>query len=117
MLTVAEPVPVPVLRLVTQGQVAETRVSGARAGRGDAAELRLPEVPTISRVHASFTFADGKWRITGLGRNGVMLNGRPLTGEHVLQDCDRIGWGSQPDAPASRVEIGWSRALAAHSRP
>ena len=51
-LTVAEPVSVPLLRLVTQGHVAETRISGARAGRGSAAELRLPEVPTVSRVHA-----------------------------------------------------------------
>jgi len=116
-LTVAEPVSVPLLRLVTQGHVAETRISGARAGRGSAAELRLPEVPTVSRVHASFTFADGKWRITGLGRNGVTLNGRPLEGEQVLHDCDRIGWGSQPDALVSRVEIGWSRALAARSQP
>jgi len=116
-LTVAEPVPVPLLRLVTQGHVAETRVSGARAGRGGGAELRLPEVPTVSRVHASFTFADGKWRITGLGRNGVTLNGRPLNGEQVLHDCDRIGWGSQPDALVSRVEIGWSRAMAARSQP
>lgn len=116
-LTAAEPVPVPLLRLVTRGQVAETRSSGARAGRGSAAELRLPEVPTVSRLHASFTFADGQWRITGLGRNGVTLNGKPLVGEQVIGDCDRIGWGSQPDAPVSRVEIGWSRALAAHSRP
>lgn len=114
-LTVAEKAPAPLLRLVTNGRIAETRSSGARAGRGSAAELGLPEVPTVSRVHASFAFADGHWRITGLGRNGVLVNGTPLAGEQVIRDADTIRWGSQPDAVASRVEIGWDQALP--SRP
>jgi FHA domain len=105
-LTIAERVPVPLLRLLTGGSVAETRSSGARAGRGTAAELRLPDEPTVSRVHAKFTFSDGQWWITSLGRNGVALNGSFLADEHALRDGDSIRWGSRPDAMASRVEIG-----------
>ncbi len=56
---------VPVLRLVTGDSVAQTQMTGARAGRGSV-ELALPNVPTISREHARFEFADGRWRVTNL---------------------------------------------------
>lgn len=105
-LTVTESASAPLLRLVTRGSIAETRVSGARAGRGDAVELVLPDEPTVSRVHAEFTFTAGQWRITGLGRNGVTLNGTPLIGPHVLSQGDSIRWGRRSDALVSRVEIG-----------
>ena len=95
---------VPALRLVTGSSVTETRMSGARAGRGPV-ELMLPDVPTVSREHARFTFADGRWRITNQGRNGLTLNGAKVTGEQPLSDGDTIRWGSNPDAPLSRVEI------------
>ena len=107
---------VPLLRLVTRGSVAETRISGARAGRGTDVELRLPEEPTVSRLHAELTFTDGRWHITNRGRNGVTLNGTPLTSEHVIRDGDSIGWGTQPGALVSRVEIGWDRALPSHGQ-
>jgi hypothetical protein len=98
---------VPVLRLVTGSSgssVAETTVSGARAGRGPV-ELALPHVPTVSREHARFTFSDGRWWITNLGRNGLTLNGAPVAGEQPLSDGDAIRWGTRPDALLSRVEI------------
>jgi hypothetical protein len=97
--------PVPVLRLVTGDSVAETVMSGARAGRG-AVELVLPDVPTVSRVHATFTFSDGRWWITNQGRNGLTLNGAPVAGEQPLSDGDTIRWGARPDALLSEVEIG-----------
>ena len=96
--------PVPVLRLVTGSSVAETRMSGARAGRGSV-ELMLPDVPTVSREHARFTFSDGRWWIVNQGRNGLTLNGAPVTGEQPLSDGDAIRWGARPDALLSRVEI------------
>ena len=106
MVTMVEPsLPaVPVLRLVTGSSVAETRVSGARAGRGSV-ELMLPDVPTVSREHARFTFSDGRWWITNQGRNGLTLNGAPVAGEQPLSDGDAIRWGTRPDALLSRVEI------------
>jgi FHA domain-containing protein len=104
--TVAEATRIPLLRLVTDGAVAETRVSGARAGRGLDAELRLPVEPTVSRVHATFTCTGGEWRITVQGRNGVLLNGTPVTGEQVVRDGDSIRWGRQSSAPVSVVSIG-----------
>jgi pSer/pThr/pTyr-binding forkhead associated (FHA) protein len=82
----------------------ETRMSGARAGRG-AVELALPEVPTVSREHARFTFSDGQWRIANLGMNGITVNGSTVAGEHPLRNGDSIRWGTRPDALLSRVEI------------
>ena len=96
---------VPVLRLVTGSSVAETSVSGARAGRGPV-ELGLPEVPTVSRVHAIFTFAAGRWWVTNQGMNGLSVNGVPVSGEQPLGDGDSIRWGKSQDAPLSRIEIG-----------
>ena len=97
--------PVPVLRLVTGNSAAETRLSGARAGRGDV-ELPLPEVPTVSREHARFTYAEGQWWVTNLGLNGLVLNGVPLEGQRPVRDGDAIRWGTKADSPVSRVEIG-----------
>jgi len=107
MVTIMEPssAPVPVLRLVTGSSAAETRMSGARAGRGPV-ELVLPDVLTVSREHATFTFSDGRWWITNQGRNGLTLNGIPVAGEQPLSDGDTIRWGASPDALLSRVEIG-----------
>jgi hypothetical protein len=110
MVTIMEPSPppVPVLRLVTGSSVAETRVSGARAGRGSV-ELMLPDVLTVSREHATFTFSDGRWWITNQGRNGLTLNGAKVAGEQgeqPLSDGDTIRWGASPDALLSRVQIG-----------
>jgi FHA domain len=95
---------VPMLRLVTGDEVAQTRTSGARAGRGPV-ELGLPEVPTVSREHARFTFSGGQWRIANLGMNGLTVNGEPVTGEAPVSDGDVVRWGTRPDALSSRVEI------------
>jgi hypothetical protein len=97
---------VPVLRLVTGRVVAQTQMTGARAGRGGSVELVLPNVPTISREHARFAFSGGHWCVTNLGRNGITVNGAPVATEHPLSDGDTIRWGSRPDAVVSRVEIG-----------
>jgi hypothetical protein len=97
--------PVPVLRLVTGDSVAQTQMSGARAGRGGV-ELRLPDEPTVSRVHARVTFSDGQWWITNLGKNGLRLNGAALVAEQPLHHGDSIRWGMRSDALQSRVEIG-----------
>jgi pSer/pThr/pTyr-binding forkhead associated (FHA) protein len=107
MATVLEQIrpAVPVLRLVTGSSVAETTMSGARAGRG-AVELELPDVPTVSRVHATFTFAAGCWWVTNKGANGLSVNGVPVSDKHALSDGDSIRWGKRSDAPQSRVEIG-----------
>jgi len=97
--------PVPVLRLITGDLVAQTRSTGAEAGRGSV-ELVLPNVSTISRKHARFAFEDGHWSVTNLGMNGLSVNGTPAWADHPLSDGDTIRWGSRPDAVMSRVEIG-----------
>jgi hypothetical protein len=105
MPTISEAMLVPHLRLVTNGSRSETSRSGARAGRGDV-ELRLPDVPTISREHAKVRFDDGQWWITNLGLNGILLNGAPVEVERSLSNGDTIRWGSRPESLESRVEIG-----------
>jgi hypothetical protein len=95
---------IPVLRLVTGSSVAETVMSGARAGRGPV-ELVLPDVSTVSREHARFTFSDGRWWVANQGRNGLCLNGAPVAGERPVADGDSIRWGTSPNALLSRVEI------------
>jgi hypothetical protein len=107
LVTAAEPARslTPTLRLITGGRVAETRLSGARAGRG-AVELGLPDVPTVSREHARFTYSDGQWWVANLGMNGLTLNGASVAGEQPLHDGDVIRWGTNEQAPGSRVEIG-----------
>ena len=98
-------IPVPALRLITGSSVAETRTSGARAGRGSV-ELVLPNEPTVSREHAKFSFSDGRWWVTNQGVNGLTLNGAKVAGEQPLSDGDAVRWGTRPDALLSRVEIG-----------
>jgi hypothetical protein len=107
MATVMEQIrpAVPLLRLVTGSSVAETSMSGARAGRGPV-ELVLPDVPTVSREHATFTFSAGRWWVTNQGMNGLSVNGIPVSGKQPLSDGDSIRWGTRPDAPLSRIEIG-----------
>jgi len=105
-LTVADRLPVPPLRLLTGGTVAETTKSGARAGRGGDVELRLPDVPTVSRVHAELTYSDGQWWITNQGRNGLTVNGSPVTSQSPVSDGDVIQWGNRHDALTSRVQVG-----------
>ena len=107
LATVAEPARsmIPTLRLITGGRVSETRLSGARAGRGQV-ELSLPDVPTVSREHARFTYSDHQWWVANLGMNGMTLNGASVAGEQPLHDGDLIRWGTNEQAPGSRVEIG-----------
>lgn len=95
----------PKLRLVTGSLVAETSRSGARAGRGPV-ELELPNVPTVSRVHATFTFTEGRWWVTNEGVNGLSVNGVQVSGKQALSNGDSIRWGKSTEAPLSTVEIG-----------
>jgi hypothetical protein len=100
----SRPDAIPMLRLFTGGSITETGISGARAGRGDV-ELGLPHEPTVSREHARFTFANDRWWVTNLGRNGLAVNGVPVTGEQPLSSGDSISWGTRPNALRSIVEI------------
>lgn len=105
-MTMAERLPVPPLRLLTGGTVAEATKSGARVGRGGDVELRLPDVPTVSRVHAELTYSDGQWWITNQGRNGLTVNGTLVTSQSPVSDGDVIQWGNRHDALTSRVQVG-----------
>jgi hypothetical protein len=51
-------------------------------------------------------FDAGRWWVTSKGVNGLAVNGVQVSGQHPLSDGDSIRWGTRPDAPLSRVEVG-----------
>jgi len=54
------------------------------------------EDPLVSRHHAKLRVNDESAAVTDLGsRNGVRVNGRPIEGETMLKDGDRIRLGTQ----------------------
>lgn len=111
-----EPPGIPLLRLVTNNLIAETRTSPARAGRSRLAELTLPNEMTISRIHARFNCIGGHWCMTSLGSNGATVNGVLVDREHLIRHGDVIRWGQTPDAVRSVVEILSSRGVSLPGR-
>lgn len=64
-------------------------------GRSDECQLSLDD-PLVSRRHAVLRVRADGVSLEDLGsRNGVMLNGTKIHGEHDLDPGDRIGIGSQ----------------------
>ncbi len=71
-------------------------------GRSEECELTI-EDPLVSRRHAQIAVDGDDVRLIDLGsRNGVRLNGRPVTGSVKLEDGDRVRIGTQ-DLVFSRV--------------
>lgn len=66
------------------------------AGRHEAAELRFDRQhdTTVSARHARFQQSNGHWTVCDLGsRNGLLVNGRAVTGEIRLEPGDRVTFG------------------------
>ncbi len=64
-------------------------------GRSEECEFTI-EDPLVSRRHAQISVDGDEVRLIDLGsRNGVRLNGRPVTGSAPLQDGDRVRIGTQ----------------------
>jgi predicted component of type VI protein secretion system len=62
----------------------------ARLGRDPTCEIMVGS-PTVSRLHASFTVADGSLWVNDLGsRNGVYVNGQRVRDRTRLQVGDRV---------------------------
>ena len=102
--------PNPLLRLLTGDLTAETRVSGACAGRGPAAELLLPADPTVSRVQPS----SPRGRRVADHRRGPQRAGRqrdgpdrraggPRRGRHPVGTAARLAELAGPDPALTSV--------------
>lgn len=65
-------------------------------GRSATVDVRLPNDPLVSRVHARLEWVACRWSVVddGLSRNGTFVNGRRLTGRRVLHDGDEVRIGS-----------------------
>jgi len=76
-------------------QEIDLRTGVTTLGRSEECELTI-EDPLVSRRHAQIAVDGDEVRLIDLGsRNGVRLNGRPVTGSAVLQDGDRVRIGTQ----------------------
>lgn len=74
------------------------------AGRHEAAELRFDrrQDTSVSARHACFRQSINGWTVCDLGsRNGLLVNGRAVSGEVRLEPGDRITFG--PDGPEVEV--------------
>ncbi|KAB2968785.1 MAG: GGDEF domain-containing protein [Thermoanaerobaculia bacterium] len=64
-------------------------------GRSPSAQISLPEVASVSRVHARLRYASGHATIEDLGsRNGTLLNDQTVSGTTELRSGDRFQVGS-----------------------
>jgi hypothetical protein len=103
---------VPTLFLHTSGSRSSTRMSSAIAGRDPRVDLVLPDVGTVSRRHARFSYVDGRWCVECLGRNGLLLNGREVSLRQVVNDEDTLTWGRSTSALTSQVQLTVRHQLA-----
>ena len=79
------------------GQSHDFDLQEITVGREDANTLRLPTAG-VSRYHAKFKqdLRNGGWFVCDQGStNGVKVNGKRISGEHLLQENDRVMIGEQ----------------------
>ncbi len=80
--------------LVVGGRELVLAPQGATIGRSRECDVVLDDVG-ISRLHAELRPSTAGWTIEDRGStNGVLVNGRPVRGAHVLQAGDRMELGS-----------------------
>jgi len=76
-------------------QEIDLRTGVTTLGRSEECEVTI-EDPLVSRRHAQIAVDGDDVKLIDLGsRNGVRLNGRPVTGTVPLQDGDRVRIGTQ----------------------
>jgi predicted component of type VI protein secretion system len=69
--------------------------AGGSIGRRPENRLALPYDPSVSTVHATIGFRDGRYTLTTRGRNPSRLNGRGLKNgvEEAIADGDQLELG------------------------
>ncbi len=76
-------------------QEIDLRAGVTTLGRSEECEVTI-EDPLVSRRHAQIAVDADEVRLIDLGsRNGVKVNGRPVSGSQALSDGDRIRIGTQ----------------------
>ena len=81
--------------LVCQGQTYPLSAAEILIGRHPSADICFPETE-ISRFHALLTFSNGRWQIEDAGaHNGVIVNGRRISGSCTLHRNDAITIGKR----------------------
>jgi pSer/pThr/pTyr-binding forkhead associated (FHA) protein len=82
-------------RLIHQNSNIEVPSGRFDIGRSTECYLILDD-PSVSRVHATIVHEDGKLWVEDRGsRNGCLLNGARIAGQHRLSDGDRLAVGHQ----------------------
>ncbi len=54
-----------------------------RIGRGETNDVVLSDT-SVSRMHGELTRSEAGWSVTALGRNGIVMHGRAITGATAL---------------------------------
>jgi hypothetical protein len=94
-VTSAEKRQVSRFRLRFHLQEIDLRTGVTTLGRSEECEVTI-EDPLVSRRHAQIAVDGDEVKLIDLGsRNGVRVNGRPVSGSQVLEDGDRVRIGTQ----------------------
>jgi hypothetical protein len=76
-----------------KGLVVSLRTQSLSIGRGPANNVQVPDI-SVSRLHATIRFAQGRWFIQDQGsKMGTRVNGQPINAI-ALKDGDRIKMGA-----------------------
>lgn len=99
-----------------EGKIIPLTIPVFRIGRGETCHLR-PNSEQISREHAEIAVGADKVTVRDLGsRNGTIVNGKALTGLHILKDGDLVQVGpltfalSIQGAPAAPAAVAAPKA-------
>lgn len=93
------------------GRVFPITDKGLRVGRSPDCDVVIPDDDGVSRLHATFTFDNGKLWVRDVGsRNGVFVNGKRIPEHKELSVGHKVAvgdtvfvvrWGDEVAAPAS----------------
>src|SRR5438270_7025204 len=62
-------------------------------GRGYDAQIRFPEDPTLSRIHAELALVGAAWVLRNRSKHGTYVGAEKVDGERLLRGGDEIAIG------------------------
>ncbi|MEI6083782.1 MAG: FHA domain-containing protein [Verrucomicrobiota bacterium] len=81
-----------------------------RIGRSRDNDVVIEDM-VVSRTHAVLSKPDGRWAVTALGRNGIIIDGRPISNDTPLRHENILRLGV--DGPHLEFTIGRKRTTSA----
>ena len=72
-----------------------------RIGRSEENQIVITD-PSVSRFHAELQYQDGYWEVVNLGRNGILVGGRSVSRERIM---DRTKFRLGSSGPLLRFDM------------